>query len=220
MERLPPVPFCLKESTKQTGTVSLEEKWKTPETAKYMRHYVMAARPCAIVDEIRKPITLWYGNLKPRARTSSSTNLVNIGVIRWWNTAPGNRMTSYRPALDGPRYPLRRSGRSPPSHKYNTNVSRSACSSNMMSCQKPTCRRTNPGTSGFLSPPPFFIGASHGSAPSETLQGVTSGIRHGRPPSRGGPGSRARPLSFVGIQGGRGEKNGPHVCVGSIEVSG
>ena len=30
------MPFCLKEDTKERGTVSLGERSKTPETAKYM----------------------------------------------------------------------------------------------------------------------------------------------------------------------------------------
>ena len=56
----------------------------------YAHHYLMAARPCAIVAETWAPVTLWYGSLKPRARSSSSTNLVNLHGIRLLEHRSGN----------------------------------------------------------------------------------------------------------------------------------
>ena len=55
--------------------------------------------------------------------------------------------------------------------------------------------------------------------PQRTLHGITSDARQRRPHSRGGgQSSRAHPLTFVGFQRRRGEKDGPHVSVTSIEA--
>ena len=102
-------------------------------------------------------VTLCYGSLKPRARTSSSTNLVGLGGIRLWNTAPGiGRRHTVRRSTD-PGISLGED-RGEPRHRVSTTPrgSRSGCSLKMMSCQKPTCLRMNPGTN-CSHPPPHSI---------------------------------------------------------------
>ena len=52
-----------------------------------------------------------------------------------------------------------------------------------------------------------------------TLHGATSDVRHRRQQSQCGERSpRAGALTFVCVQKRRGEKDGPHVCVASIEA--
>ena len=54
--------------------------------------------------------------------------------------------------------------------------------------------------------------------PQRTLHGGASDVRHRRPYYRGGgPSSRACPLTFVSARKRRGERNGPHLCVTSID---
>ena len=54
--------------------------------------------------------------------------------------------------------------------------------------------------------------------PQRTLHGITCGVHHRRPQSRcSGRSSRARPNTFACVQTRREEKDGPHVCVASIE---
>ena len=95
-----------------------------------------------------------------------------------------------------------------PSRKYNTNVSRSGCTLRMMSCQKRTCRRTNPGTNWFPSPPASHIGASHEIRRRRPCKGsrVTSAT-DGHTPEAGRAPVRAHLRSSVS-KGGVGRRTG------------